>query len=126
MYNIKIECGLKDGTMFCNGYCDDVNGLDIEKDIETKIKDSIIAISKHTVKEIKILFESVKDDIYKLSIISDIRTITFKVKVDKEMSSSIFTRPYCINLYSTGQRLNTRELVCILNAFFIEKEYEGE
>ena len=64
--------------------------------------------------------------IYNLQLIYDIRTITFKVEVDKEMSSSIFVRPYCMNLYDTGQRLNTRELVCILNAFFIEKEYEGE
>lgn len=121
--NIKIECGLRDGAMFCSGYCDDVNSLDMEKDIETKLKDSIIAISK-AINNIKILFESVEEDVYKLSIIGDVKTITFKVKVDKEMSDSIFKRPYCIKLLSTGQRLNPRELVCMLNAFFIEKDME--
>lgn len=121
--DIKIECGLKDGTMFCNGYCDDINSLDVEKDIETKIKDAIIAVSK-AIKNIKIVFENVEEDIYKLLFISDAKTITFKVKVDKEMENSIFRRPYSMKLFDTGQKVTTGTLVFMVNAFFIEKDME--
>lgn len=134
MYNIKIECGLRNGEMFYNGYCSDIMGQRIEDEIEMILKDSIIIISDtitiNPINSINILFESVKDDViddvYKLSIISDTRTISFKVMVSTDQTSIRFPKAYCINLFGTGQKLGTNELVFMINAFFIEKNREEE
>lgn len=134
MRSIKIECGLKKGEMFYSGYCSDIMDQRIEDEIETILKDSIMIISNNNtinpINSIKILFESIEndviDDVYKLSIVSDDKIISFKVKVSTDLTSTCFPKSYYINLFNTGQKLGTQELVFMINAFFIEKSREEE
>ena len=120
--------------MVCASHCSDPIDLRIENEVEEILKESIMTIANNdalnTINNINILFENIKidiiDDIYKLSIISNTRKISFTVMASTDLTSTSFPKSYYINLFNTGQKLGTQELVFIINAFFIEKSREEE